>query len=137
MEKETNENITLHIHNVCLSGPLIMYTQSYLGLDGVSDKVRFKPVSSTTETSKKIQISFVACLDMILSNIKRITKALIRRMCRLVCAFVFLKPPKSCFNIIILLLFLMSRPICCQYYFISMLCVFFHNVSNNVISESI
>ena len=44
---------------------------------GVSDKERLKPVSSTTETSKKIEISLEASLDMILSN-KRITKALIR-----------------------------------------------------------
>ena len=43
---------------------------------GVSDKVRFKPVSSATETSCKIDILLVARLDMILSK-KRITKALI------------------------------------------------------------
>ena len=43
---------------------------------GVSDKVRFKPVSSDTETSQKIEISLVASLDMILSK-KRITKAFI------------------------------------------------------------
>ena len=64
-----------------------------MGLDarkpvfGVSDKARRKPVSSATcectETSLKIEKSFVAGLDMlhILSN-KRITKALIRlRVC--------------------------------------------------------
>ena len=44
---------------------------------GVSDKVRFKPVSWASETSQKIEISLVASLDIILSN-KRITKALIR-----------------------------------------------------------
>ena len=43
---------------------------------GVSHKVRFKPACSATETSKKMEISFVASL-MILSN-KQITKALIR-----------------------------------------------------------
>ena len=54
-----------------------------MGLDptipivGVSEKARLKPVSSATETSKKIEILLVASLDMILSN-KRITKALIR-----------------------------------------------------------
>ena len=42
----------------------------------VSDKVRFKPVSSATETSKNMETSLVASLDMILSK-KRITKALI------------------------------------------------------------
>ena len=44
---------------------------------GVSDKVRFKPVSSATETSYTIKISHVAGLDMILFS-KQITKALIR-----------------------------------------------------------
>ena len=43
----------------------------------VSDKASFKPVSSATETSWKIEISPVASLHMILS-IMRITKALIR-----------------------------------------------------------
>ena len=43
---------------------------------GVSDKARLKPVSSATETSKKIEIPPMASLDMILSR-KRITKALI------------------------------------------------------------
>ena len=33
---------------------------------GVSYKVRFKPVSSATETIKKIDISLVASLDKIL-----------------------------------------------------------------------
>ena len=47
----------------------------------VSDKVRFKPACSATETSWKIEISLVASLNMILSN-KQITKALIRlRQC--------------------------------------------------------
>ena len=44
---------------------------------GVSDKASFKPVSSATETSSKIEISHVASLHMIFSK-KRITKALIR-----------------------------------------------------------
>ena len=44
---------------------------------GVSDKVRFKPACSATETSYKIEVSLVASLDILLSN-KRITKALIR-----------------------------------------------------------
>ena len=43
---------------------------------GVSDKARLKPVSSATETSKKIKISPVLTLDMILSK-KGITKLLI------------------------------------------------------------
>ena len=43
----------------------------------VSDKASFKPASSATETSWKIEISSVARLHMILSE-KRITKALIR-----------------------------------------------------------
>ena len=34
----------------------------------VSDKVRFKPVSSATETSYKVKISIVASLDVILSK---------------------------------------------------------------------
>ena len=55
-----------------------------MGLDvskpvlGVSDKVRFKPVSSATEINQKIEILLVASLDMILSN-KQTTKALIRQ----------------------------------------------------------
>ena len=45
---------------------------------GVSDKVRFKPVSSAIETSLQIEISLVASLDMIhVLSKKRITKALI------------------------------------------------------------
>ena len=44
---------------------------------GVSDKVRFIPVSSATGTSYKIEISLAASFDMVLSK-KRITKALIR-----------------------------------------------------------
>ena len=61
----------------------IMSSWQYMGLAarkpvfGVSDKVRFKPIPSATEISKKIEISRVASLDIILSN-KRITKALIR-----------------------------------------------------------
>ena len=54
-----------------------------MGLDatkpvfGVSDKASFKPVSSATVTSYKIEISPAASLYMVLSK-KRITKALIR-----------------------------------------------------------
>ena len=44
---------------------------------GVSIKASNKPVSSATETSKKIESSPVARLNMVLSK-KRITKALIR-----------------------------------------------------------
>ena len=43
---------------------------------GVSDKARFKPVSSTTGTSWKIEILPEASFDMTLSE-KRIIKALI------------------------------------------------------------
>ena len=43
---------------------------------GVSEKARLKPVFSATETSKKIEISLVASLAMVLSK-KRIKKALI------------------------------------------------------------
>ena len=44
---------------------------------GFSDKVRFKPARSATETIQNSEISLVASLDMILSN-KPITKVLIR-----------------------------------------------------------
>ena len=44
---------------------------------GVSDKVRFKPACSATETSKKYENLLVESLDMIHSK-KRLTKALIR-----------------------------------------------------------
>ena len=44
---------------------------------GVSEKVRFKPACSAIETSKKIETSRVAILDMIIS-ITQIKKALIR-----------------------------------------------------------
>ena len=64
---------------------------------GVSDKARLKPVSSATQTSKKIEILPVASLDMILSK-KQITKGnQIVRMGRLVSAFVVRKPPKTGF----------------------------------------
>ena len=43
---------------------------------GVLDKVRFTPASLASETSKKIEISLIESLDMILSK-KRIKKALI------------------------------------------------------------
>ena len=63
-----------------LSFPLLF---AYLGLVArkpvfrVSNKASFKPVSSATEKSWKIEILFVARLYMVLSK-KRITKALIR-----------------------------------------------------------
>ena len=44
---------------------------------GDSDKVSFKPVSSATETSLKLEISLAESVDMVLCN-KRITMALIR-----------------------------------------------------------
>ena len=44
---------------------------------GISDKVRFKPACSATETSQKVETSLVTSLDVILSK-KRKTKALIR-----------------------------------------------------------
>ena len=64
----------------------------------VSDKATFKPVSSATGISQKIEISPVASLHMILST-KRITKALIRlRGCSGWSApFVFHKLPKTGF----------------------------------------
>ena len=43
----------------------------------VSDKVRFKQACSATETSNKVEISFIGSLYMILSD-ERITQALIR-----------------------------------------------------------
>ena len=45
---------------------------------GVSHKVRFKHACSATKTSKKIEILPITSLDMILSNYKRITNALIK-----------------------------------------------------------
>ena len=53
-----------------------------------SNKVRFKPVFSATETSWNIEISLEASLDMILS-------AQSAWMHRLVCAFVVRLPPKT------------------------------------------
>ena len=44
---------------------------------GISDKARPKPVTSATETCKKIEISHMASLHLVLSK-KQITKALIR-----------------------------------------------------------
>ena len=44
---------------------------------GVSEKARHKPVSLTTETSLKTEISLVASFDIVLYK-KQITKALIR-----------------------------------------------------------
>ena len=75
----------------------------YMGLNvtkpvfAFSDKARLKSASSVTETRKKIEISPVASLHDI-SN-KRMTKGpnQAARMCRLVCAFVVRKPPKTGF----------------------------------------
>ena len=65
-----------------------------------SDKARFKPVSSATETNKKIEISpvHVARLHMILSK-KTNNKGADQtaRMRRLVCTCVVRKPPKAGF----------------------------------------
>ena len=63
---------------------------------GVSDKASFKPVSSATETSLKIEISPVASLHMILSK-KRTTKVLIR-LRRLVCSFCCSQTPEDRFS---------------------------------------
>ena len=69
------------IVRICLH--LFFFSHYHLGLAarkpvfGVSNKVRFKPVFSAIEISKKIEILRVASLDIILSN-KRITKTLIR-----------------------------------------------------------
>ena len=52
----------------------------------VSDKVGFKPVSSATETSKKIEISPVASLHMILSKSKNKGADQPAQRRRLVCA---------------------------------------------------
>ena len=70
---------------------------------GVSDKASFKPVSSATETSKKIEISPLASLYMILSektNNKGADKT--AWIGRLVYTCVVHKPPKTGF--------LVSRP---------------------------
>ena len=69
---------------------------------GVSDKARFKPVSSATETSYKIENLLVASLHMIISNML-ITKALISLWgCLHLCCS---QTPKTGF--------LNLRPICC------------------------
>ena len=58
-------------------GPTLVQSKfniPYIGLAarkpvvGVSNKARLKPVSSTTETSPKVEILLEASLDMILSN---------------------------------------------------------------------
>ena len=83
----------------------IYYVVYHMGRDvrnhvfGVSNKVRFKPTCSATETSYNIEISLEACLDMVLSN-KQITKALIKTG---LCLLLFAIPPKTGF--------LASRPI--------------------------
>ena len=64
----------------------------------VSDKARLKPVSSTTETSQKVEISLEASLNLILS-IKRITQALIRlRRCAGWSAPVLFENPEDRFS---------------------------------------
>ena len=65
---------------------------------GVSDKVRFKPAFSATGTSWKIEISFAASFDMVLSK-KRITNALIKL--------------RECADWSVPLLFTNSRRQCC------------------------
>ena len=60
---------------------------------GVSDKVSFKPVSSATEISRKVEVSPVASLHMILFKGADQTAW----MCRLVCACVVCKPLKTGF----------------------------------------
>ena len=77
--------IWIHIYHRLCKLSITIYLQHplvYMGLVvtkhvfGVTDKASFKPVSSATETSKKIEISPISRLHMILSN-KRITKVLI------------------------------------------------------------
>ena len=58
--------IALHM-DLCVRKPVL----------GMSDKVRFKPACSATETSHKIEIGLIASLAMTIST-KGITKALIR-----------------------------------------------------------
>ena len=69
---------------------------------GVSDKVRFKPACSATETSQKVEISLVASLDLALSKTRANNKGA-DQTARMVCACVVRKPPKTGF--------LASRPI--------------------------
>ena len=69
-ELKTNDKFTHKIMHIC------SYESKWPSRDKtclrVSDTVRLKSVSSATETSKKIEISLVASLDMI-PPIKRIT----------------------------------------------------------------
>ena len=65
---------------------------------GVSEKVSLKPISTATETSKKIEMSLVASLDngaFQTANNKGADQT--ARMHRLVLAFVVCKPPKTGF----------------------------------------
>ena len=65
---------------------------------GVSEKASFKPVSTATETSQKIETSPKASLHMILfqkANNKGVDQT--ARMRRLVCAFAVHKPQKTGF----------------------------------------
>ena len=64
---------------------------------GISrDKARLKPISSVTETSQKIESSFVATLDIILSKkVNNKVAGQSARMRRLVCAFVVRKPRRE------------------------------------------
>ena len=59
------------------SAPMLFGLVARKPVFGVSDEVILKPVCSATETSKKIEISLVGSLDIILSK-KRIAKALIK-----------------------------------------------------------
>ena len=71
------------VHMTVLRKTEVTISCLYMGLIvrkpvfGVSDKVRFKPVSSATEISWKIEFLREASLNIILSK-KRITKVLIR-----------------------------------------------------------
>ena len=69
---------------------------------GVSNAIRFKPVSSATETSSKIEISHVVSLDMVLSNKQITIKGADQTagMCRLACVFVVRKLPKTGFLVV-------------------------------------
>ena len=63
--------------SVCLLHHIWASSRENLSSGFPKKKTRLNPVSSATETSLKIELSFVASLDMVLSK-KRITKVLIR-----------------------------------------------------------
>ena len=84
-----------------LSSSDISSLVAYLGFDaakpvfGVADKAGLKPVSSATETSKKIKILLVRYDPFQNLNNKGADQSALMR--RLVCAFVVHKPPKTNF----------------------------------------